>query len=324
MDDADHYDLLGVSSDATEADIRAAFIRQIKQWHPDTNPVDGDRARCLIEAKATLTDPDRRNAYDAELRRGHLVRRQRANAPRWIFVCSHGLGEFLTIHEAVDSASDGDKIYVLPGVYHESLLRIEKAVEVVGQPTDQEEILIETEDDGIYLSGVGAVLRSVSVQSVNPHSFGCIAASHSAAVVSHCRFTSRQGTGLIVAEGSLLVEGCTFEACRHAIRLERVNVAVLGNKFVANMSCVLARPGADCVIENNDFQRTEGAIIEAQGTATLNVSRNCFGAAAVGIAVSENTRGVVDRNRFIGLTEQTGILLVDGKSEVVITDNAYE
>ena len=32
-----YYDLLGVSKDCTKEEIRKAYIKQIKKWHPDIN-----------------------------------------------------------------------------------------------------------------------------------------------------------------------------------------------------------------------------------------------------------------------------------------------
>ena len=42
----DYYLLLGVSCDADETEIRAAFATAIKKWHPDTSQGEnGDQAR---------------------------------------------------------------------------------------------------------------------------------------------------------------------------------------------------------------------------------------------------------------------------------------
>lgn len=124
----DYYLLLGISPDAGAAEVRTAFATAIKKCHPDmVHSENGDRARMLIEARDTLIDPVRRRAYDEERQRGgSLVRSTRRGAPQWIFVCSHGMGQFRTIREALDAAVDGDKIYVLPGTYKESLIAVEK------------------------------------------------------------------------------------------------------------------------------------------------------------------------------------------------------
>ena len=48
-----YYDLLGVSKDCTKEEIRKAYIKQIKKWHPDINKDDAaiDITRKLNDAK---------------------------------------------------------------------------------------------------------------------------------------------------------------------------------------------------------------------------------------------------------------------------------
>jgi curved DNA-binding protein CbpA len=62
----DYYAILGISSGASLADIKRAYRKLAKQYHPDVNH-DSDAAerfRELTEAYDTLTDPDRRRRYD--------------------------------------------------------------------------------------------------------------------------------------------------------------------------------------------------------------------------------------------------------------------
>ena len=62
----DYYAILGVSSGAALADIKRAYRKLAKQYHPDVNH-DSDAAerfRELTEAYDTLTDPERRRRYD--------------------------------------------------------------------------------------------------------------------------------------------------------------------------------------------------------------------------------------------------------------------
>jgi molecular chaperone DnaJ len=63
----DFYELLGVAGDATPEDIKRAYRRLARRFHPDINP--GDRAAAvrfgqIAEAYETLVDPDRRRRYD--------------------------------------------------------------------------------------------------------------------------------------------------------------------------------------------------------------------------------------------------------------------
>jgi len=64
----DFYVILGLERTATIADIKRAYRRLARRYHPDINP--GDRMaetqfREIAEAYETLSDPERRRRYDA-------------------------------------------------------------------------------------------------------------------------------------------------------------------------------------------------------------------------------------------------------------------
>ena len=67
-----HYDRLGVSQTATDAEIKSAFRRQAVALHPDkVRGGDGDAGNeefhALVEARDVLLDPQRREEYDRQL-----------------------------------------------------------------------------------------------------------------------------------------------------------------------------------------------------------------------------------------------------------------
>lgn len=65
----DHYALLGISQSATKGQIRSAYLRLIRQYHPDHNPspTAAEFSRHLNEAYAILSDDRQRALYDAWL-----------------------------------------------------------------------------------------------------------------------------------------------------------------------------------------------------------------------------------------------------------------
>jgi len=63
----DYYQILGVSRDASEADVRKAFRKLAAKHHPDRNPGDAgaeDRFKEVNEAYTVLSDPEKRRFYD--------------------------------------------------------------------------------------------------------------------------------------------------------------------------------------------------------------------------------------------------------------------
>ena len=63
----DYYDVLGVSRNADDKEIKKAYRKLAKLYHPDTNP--GNKAaeekfKEVNEAYSVLSDPKKRKMYD--------------------------------------------------------------------------------------------------------------------------------------------------------------------------------------------------------------------------------------------------------------------
>ena len=65
-----YYEILGVSKTASEEEIKAAYKKLVKQYHPDLHPNDATAAekfKEINEANEVLSDKQKRAAYDYEL-----------------------------------------------------------------------------------------------------------------------------------------------------------------------------------------------------------------------------------------------------------------
>lgn len=67
MDKRDYYEVLGVSKDASDSDIKSAFRKAAKQYHPDLHPDDKaaeTKFKEANEAYEVLSDKNKRAQYD--------------------------------------------------------------------------------------------------------------------------------------------------------------------------------------------------------------------------------------------------------------------
>jgi len=92
--DMTYYDILGVESDANEAQIKKAYLRLARIYHPDKNPDDPTaeiKFKEISEAYQVLSDEEKRNFYDKAgkngLREGFLD-------PKELFKKMFGDGKF--------------------------------------------------------------------------------------------------------------------------------------------------------------------------------------------------------------------------------------
>ena len=63
----DYYKILGLDKDATQDDIKKAYRKLARKYHPDLNPDDEEAKKKfqeINEANEVLTDPEKRQKYD--------------------------------------------------------------------------------------------------------------------------------------------------------------------------------------------------------------------------------------------------------------------
>jgi len=67
MEFIDYYQILGINKSATEKEIKSAYRKLARKYHPDLNPNDSEakkKFQQINEANEVLSDPEKRKKYD--------------------------------------------------------------------------------------------------------------------------------------------------------------------------------------------------------------------------------------------------------------------
>ena len=66
-----YYKVLNLRQDASKSEIKRAYRSAAKKYHPDISTKNGEKFKQIQEAYETLSDSDKKSAYDQELRSEH-------------------------------------------------------------------------------------------------------------------------------------------------------------------------------------------------------------------------------------------------------------
>lgn len=140
MAQRDYYEVLGVPKNASPDDLKSAFRRLARQYHPDVSsePDAEERFKEINEAYAVLSEPEKRAAYD---RFGHAGVRGAGGAQDFtvdftdfadIFGDLFGFGGFSRSTRRARNAPrrGGDLSQRLDLTFEESVFGVEKEVEI--------------------------------------------------------------------------------------------------------------------------------------------------------------------------------------------------
>jgi molecular chaperone DnaJ len=139
MTQRDYYEILGVQRSASNEELKAAFRRLARQYHPDVNKASDaeERFKEVNEAYAVLSDADKRSAYD---RFGHAGVRGAGGVPDFsvdfdfadIFGDLFGFGGFGRSSARARNAPrrGADLQYRLDLAFEEAVFGIEKEIEI--------------------------------------------------------------------------------------------------------------------------------------------------------------------------------------------------
>lgn len=269
-----------------------------------------------------------------------------------------GPGEQIrTITDAVRQARAGDRIRVLPGVYREGTIVIDRRIELVGDgypridgAGEAGHLLKVTADSvlirGLHLTGTGIsyVRDHAAIEFDGVH--GCVAEDNRLtdnffgiylAKATGCRIArnvimasgtreSSSGNGIhLWSSADITIEGNTIRGQRDGIYLEHVQGATIrGNTSEDNL-----RYGLHFMFSNensytgNEFRRNGAgvAVMYARGVIIEgNTFEDNWGPTSYGLLVKEISDSRIEGNRFIG---NTVALSSEGSQRVHVANNLF-
>ncbi|MEO8746055.1 MAG: DnaJ domain-containing protein, partial [Rhodanobacter sp.] len=85
MEFKDYYEILGVKPEATEAEIKAAYRKLARKYHPDRSKESGaeEKFKAVNEANEVLRDTEKRRSYDQLRAGGYRSGEQFRPPPGW-------------------------------------------------------------------------------------------------------------------------------------------------------------------------------------------------------------------------------------------------
>lgn len=86
-----YYNVLGVSDKSSESDIKKAYYKLAKKYHPDVNPKTLDKFKEINEAYEILSDNNKKIAYDLTLKKSKQVARKSEEELDKEFFKVHGI-----------------------------------------------------------------------------------------------------------------------------------------------------------------------------------------------------------------------------------------
>jgi parallel beta-helix repeat protein len=203
----------------------------------------------------------------------------------WLYVGGSGSENYTKIQDAIDTASEGDTVFVYSGSYNENIV-INKSIVVTGQDRDTTIIMGGNNSEIIEIKESSVEFKGFTIQKYNETNIigimirGCWSCHISQNTVKSCYY------GILVTESeSLIVSNNTILDCSYGI----VNV-IIGNITIT---------------ENTIDGNGEGSGIELQVTIFKNyITRNSITNNSLGINLIFTLSTVVQENNFLQNQQQ--------------------
>ncbi|RLF50126.1 MAG: hypothetical protein DRN19_05150, partial [Thermoplasmata archaeon] len=124
---------------------------------------------------------------------------------RTLYVGGEGEGNYSKIQDAIDDASNGDRVFVYSGIYNESII-LDKSIDLIGE-CKEKTIIIAQGKDGINITVGEAIVYNFTIKDVISPYLGIMLYKTTKDIISHCDiYNSKDGIGLFFSHDNEILE----------------------------------------------------------------------------------------------------------------------
>ncbi len=196
----------------------------------------------------------------------------------WLYVGGSGPGNYTTIQDATDNASDGDTIYIYSGVYYEHHITINKKINLVGENKENTIINGEGLDNGISCASDFINISNITIKFFSYYALGLNYVNHVTIRDVIITFNTFMGICLNYAL-STVIANCTIKNNYDGIWAEYCDNSIyIHNRFNLNQDCdIRSGQSLGTLIVENIFENSSVSIfIGDSGTIGISLYHNFF------------------------------------------------
>jgi parallel beta-helix repeat protein len=208
-----------------------------------------------------------------------------------------GLGDHVTIGEALEAASPGDRVLVGPGLYNEGLT-VDKPVELIGQGEREDVVITASGSDVIFFSASIGRVSNFTLRQTGGEGWYAVDITQGRLELADCDISSESLACVAVHGGA-----------DPRVRRNRIHDGKESGLFVYDQGLG--------TFEENEITGNQLAGVSVRNGANPTVRRNrIVDGKDVGIHVFEDGLGIIEDNE-VSANTGTGISITDGGNPTV-------
>jgi len=210
-------------------------------------------------------------------------------------VDDNGFADFKSIGQAAEAASNGDTIYIKPGVYNGSFT-LNKSLTLTPLIGEKGDIILngDGEENGVMITANGCSLEGLTIKNFNKSGIEVLSSSN---IIKSCKFENDNPALLIENANQNLISNNVMTDCRGGVALKyssKENTITKNEIDGGLVSIYLDEVNNNSVLNNYLTGASIGILLA--NSSSLEVSRNNISSKDYGIWVYNNSIGNLKDN----------------------------